>query len=198
MYSMHRVDNANADVDLNDLDESDYLLMDERFILTESLKCHIEDQGSRAMSHADNLDDADKKEIFANIGNVVLQVIMGLVAMQAERTAVSEAGEDAPPVIPAKLVKVRYNTFVKGIIGRYKNRLTMLWTADEIYAIEEEHRTLIAAYRNEKNLKSKIDRHDHTTMFNDAWDHIGAGERFERLRHFSVGLAIALPNTTSI
>ncbi|RHY24212.1 hypothetical protein DYB32_008939, partial [Aphanomyces invadans] len=66
-----------------------------------------------------------------------------------------------------------------------------------IYATEEEHRALIAAYRNERNFQSSIDGHDHTTEFNDAWRLFCAGGRFELMRRFCVGLATALPNTTS-
>ncbi|ETV89889.1 hypothetical protein H310_15271 [Aphanomyces invadans] len=135
-----------AVVDLNDLDESDCLLMDERFILNESLRGHVEDQGSRAMSHLGKLDDM--KKVIAELGKFVLQTTMGLVAMQAERTAENEAGENAPHVMPAELVKVRPASFVEEIIGRHMNRLNMFWTADDIYSIEEEHRVLIAAYRN--------------------------------------------------
>ncbi|RHY24258.1 hypothetical protein DYB32_008916 [Aphanomyces invadans] len=107
---------------------------------------HVEDQGSRAMSHLGKLDDM--KKVIAELGKFVLQTTMGLVAMQAERTAENEAGENAPHVMPAELVKVRPASFVEEIIGRHMNRLNMFWTADDIYSIEEEHRVLIAAYRN--------------------------------------------------
>ncbi|ETW09944.1 hypothetical protein H310_00367 [Aphanomyces invadans] len=75
---------------------------------------------------------------------------MGLVVMQAERTAANEAEENASPVVPAELVK------------------------------------------------SSIDENDHTTELNDPCDQICAGGPFELLRRFCVGLATALPNTTSI
>ncbi|ETV90140.1 hypothetical protein H310_15024 [Aphanomyces invadans] len=155
-----------ADVDLNDLDESDYLLMDERFILNQSLR-------------------ADMKIVIAEIGNFVLPTIMGQVAMHAERKAANEAGENAPPVMPAELVKE--------IIGRHMNPLNMFSTADA----STRPRRSIAAYRNERNFQSSIDGHDHTTEFNDAWRLFSAGGRFELMSRFCVGLATALPNTTS-
>ncbi|ETW03175.1 hypothetical protein H310_05592 [Aphanomyces invadans] len=164
MYSVQHVDVAV--VDLNDLDESDCLLMDERFILKESLRGDVEDQGSRAMFHLGKFDDM--KKVITEIGKFVLQTTMGLVAMQTERTTANEAEENAPHVMPAELVKVRPATFVKEIIGRHMNRLNKFWTVDDIYSIEEEHRALIAAYRNERNLHSSIDGNDHTTEFNDA------------------------------
>ncbi|RHY26811.1 hypothetical protein DYB32_007261 [Aphanomyces invadans] len=54
---------------------------------------------SRAISHLGKLDHADMKKVIAEIGNFVLQTIMGLVVMQAERTAANEAEENASPVL---------------------------------------------------------------------------------------------------
>jgi hypothetical protein len=45
-------------------------------------------------------------------------------------------------------------------------------------------------------MRDIIDKHDHTTMFNDAWD--CALSRFERLCWFCKGLATVFTNMTSI
>ncbi len=45
-------------------------------------------------------------------------------------------------------------------------------------------------------MRDIIDKHNHTTMFNDAWD--CALGWFERLCSFCGGLATVLANTTSI
>ncbi len=62
--------------------------------------------------------------------------------------------------------------------------------------IEAEHRELLKLYNADTILRNIVDKHDHTTTFNDAWD--CAPGRFEWLRSFCGGLAIVLANTTSI
>jgi hypothetical protein len=42
-----------------------------------------------------------------------------------------------------------------------------------------------------------IDQHDHTTVFNEAWDSLD-GVRFHELRRFCAGLATVFPNSTSV
>jgi hypothetical protein len=62
--------------------------------------------------------------------------------------------------------------------------------------IEAEHRELLKLYNTDTILHDIIDKHDHTTTFNDAWD--CAPGRFKRMRSFCGGLATVLANTTSV
>jgi hypothetical protein len=62
--------------------------------------------------------------------------------------------------------------------------------------VEAEHRELLQLYNSDTILCDIIDKHDHTTTFNDTWD--CAPGRFERLRSFYSGLVTVLTNTTSI
>ncbi len=62
--------------------------------------------------------------------------------------------------------------------------------------VEAEHRELLQLYNSDTILHDIIDKHDHTTAFNDAWD--CAPGRFERLRSFCGELATVLANTTSV
>jgi hypothetical protein len=62
--------------------------------------------------------------------------------------------------------------------------------------VEAEHRELLQLYNSDTILCDIINKHDHTTTFNDTWD--CAPGRFERLRSFCSGLVTVLTNTTSI
>ncbi len=62
--------------------------------------------------------------------------------------------------------------------------------------VEAEHRELLQLYNFDTILRDIIDKHDHTTTFNDAWD--CAPGRFEHLRLFCDELATVLANTTSV
>lgn len=62
--------------------------------------------------------------------------------------------------------------------------------------VEAEHRELLQFYNFDTILHNIIDKHDHTTMFNDAWDY--APGRFERMCSFYGRLATVLANTTFV
>jgi hypothetical protein len=62
--------------------------------------------------------------------------------------------------------------------------------------VEAEHRELLQLYNSDTILRDIIDKHDHTTTFNDAWD--CAPGWFECLRSFCGGLATVLANTTYV
>jgi hypothetical protein len=62
--------------------------------------------------------------------------------------------------------------------------------------VEAKHRELLQLYNSDTILRDIINKHDHTTMFNDTWDY--ALGRFERLRSFCGGLATVLANTTFV
>ncbi len=62
--------------------------------------------------------------------------------------------------------------------------------------VEVEHRELFQLYNSDTILRDIINKHNHMTMFNDAWD--CAPGRFMCLCLFYGRLAIVLANTTSI
>ena len=75
-------------------------------------------------------------------------------------------------------------------------QLGKFWSATEIEEIEIDHRKLCKAYADEDCIKKAIATHDHTVMFNDAWDSMNG--RFHALRCFSSGLATSFANTPSV
>ncbi len=62
--------------------------------------------------------------------------------------------------------------------------------------VEAEHCELLQLYNSDTIQRDIIDKHDHTTMFNDTWD--CAPGRFKRLRSFCDRLTTVLANTTFV
>ncbi|CAI5743289.1 unnamed protein product [Hyaloperonospora brassicae] len=66
----------------------------------------------------------------------------------------------------------------------------------DIYQDEEDHRQLVAAYKNGPILRCAIDEHDVKTTFDDAW--VVVPGKYLRLRTFCGGLASVFTNMTSV
>ena len=75
--------------------------------------------------------------------------------------------------------------------------VSQFWSQERVDDIESEHRALRMAYQSDSALRSIIATHDHTTMFNQAWDDLQQGA-YDTLRSFCGGLANAFANTTSV
>lgn len=62
--------------------------------------------------------------------------------------------------------------------------------------IETNYKRLLHAYQSELGVKDQISKYNHVINFNDAWDDLDG--RFEYLRRFCGGLAVAFANTNSL
>ncbi|CAK9874001.1 unnamed protein product [Sphagnum jensenii] len=81
--------------------------------------------------------------------------------------------------MPMDLIKRRSSTFISELTELRKAQLqATTWTDDQINAIENDHRKLLTGYCRENGISSIIDQHDHTTLFNEAWDSLD-GARFD-------------------
>jgi hypothetical protein len=196
------VKSVQIDAEYRDLAPRDYYIAEDLWIRNSAIVQHIEDQGSLAQRHYDALDndgDVDGSQVYAvrSIAQFVCRIVTGMKKVQAERDGNNVASEDeAPPVMPADIVKLRPAIFVNDVLQPYRAHLARFWSDEAIYEIEQQHRSLRDAYSKEDAFKKIIDTHTFKTSFNDGWDSIGV--RFERLRQFSGGLATIFANTTSV
>ena len=118
--------------------------------------------------------------------------------IQAEQDSSNNArGELAPPVMPLPLASIRTSVFIETVLDTYRSRLLQFWTVDEVEMIEQDHMELVGAYKNEPGFKERIEKHDHTIMFNDAWNDEFSG-RFTFLRQFSAGLGCVFANSATV
>ncbi|RQM30529.1 hypothetical protein B5M09_012899 [Aphanomyces astaci] len=65
----------------------------------------------------------------------------------------------------------------------------------DVASIDQDHRDLVKAYKDEPGIKAIIDAHCNKTNFNDCWNCIGRA-RFSQLRRFCSGMAFVLAKTT--
>ncbi len=82
------------------------------------------------------------------------------------------------------------------MLDLFRQHISSFWSEESVEQVEAEHCELLQLYNFDTILHDIIDKHDHTTTFNDAWD--CAPSWFERLRSFCDGLATMLANTTSV
>lgn len=167
-------------------------------ILFGDMAGYIADQGSRAEEHFSLLGNPGKTAVMEEIASFAVRLITGVQSVQAERNHLNQAsGVEAPPVMPYELVCMRGSTFNSTVLNPRRDHLAKFTSEDEVYGVEVDHRELIKAYKTEDSVRAIIDKQDHTTSFNDAWDSI-AGARFRRLRRFCGGLATVFANSTSV
>ena len=132
------------------------------------------------------------------IGRFVLELITGVLDLQAERDNFNgPARELAPPVTPRDLATLRPFLFRKNILDRHVARLRKFWPDQDITLLETQHQNLFKAYRDDPDFRAILDAHDHTVGFNTAWDSISQPP-FNVLRRFAGGLAIVFADTTSV
>jgi hypothetical protein len=130
------------------------------------------------------------------IGIFAIPILADGLQIQAEPDSNINAREfEAPLVMPAELVKMRTGIFIKEAVDQYRVHLGKHWCHDRIDKVESDHRDLRVAYAREPNVKAAFDKHGED-FFNEAWDIVKG--RFNDLRQFCGGLAIAFPNTTSV
>jgi hypothetical protein len=117
--------------------------------------------------------------------------------VQAERDSRNDAADDeAPPVMPAQLVKLWTGQFISTVLDRYREQIGKFSAQENIEQIEFDHKQLLIAYSPEPKVKEAFDSHDRKTMLNQSWDCVQ--RQFTRLRSFNGGLVTAFANTTSV
>ena len=178
---------ASSDVSFEQLQQNQYIKVGEWWVTINAVKIQIEDQGLWARDLFAALSNTDQESLVSDIAVFWLEMVNGLQDVRAERDARNESSmQDAPPVYPAQLCRIRASVFNATVLDPRRAQLGKFWSPTEIEEIEIDHRKLCKAYADEDCIKKAIDAHDHTVMFNDAWDSMNG--RFHALRCFSSGL----------
>ncbi len=126
-----------------------------------------------------------------------MALIVGLQSVKAKLDDDNRAlDKDASPILPVQLVKLHHGVFQKDVLDPFRQHVSSFWSEESVEQVKAEHCELLWLYNPDTILHNIIDKHDHMTTFNDAWDY--ALGRFERLRSFYDGLAPVLTNMTSI
>jgi hypothetical protein len=158
---------------------------------------HIENQGSFASDCYECLEAADQQNVINHIAMYAMALVARLQSVRAEHDNDNRAlDKDALPVLPVQLVKLRHGVFLKDVLDLFRQKVSSFWSEESVEQVEAKHRELLQLYNSDTILCDIIDKHDHTTTFNDAWD--CASGWFERLRLCCSGLVTVLANTTSV
>jgi len=132
------------------------------------------------------------------IGRLVLQVVEGILNVQAECNSVNLPADDLPPVLPHQLVKLHGREFTS-IISTHLSHLKQFWTDEDISKLDIQHSDLLFAYRHEPTLRTALEGCDDQTSFEDGWKIVSDETRkFDILREFCGGIATVFPNTGTV
>jgi len=168
-----------------------------RFSIThESVIELIYDQGLFIRETFDNLDDIEQNRVICAVGDLVLSIVDGIIAIQAERDSNNHPTDDMPPVLPHELVKLRTGEFGINILTRHLEQLRLTWTEERIAQIERDHRELREMYQRNHLLQSRLKECDHNTTFKAGWALVDG--QFSALRDFCGGIATVFANTASV
>jgi hypothetical protein len=193
MFCIEVIDSDQSD---DDNGEIEYMSIESMQINVAGIENHIRDQRSAASKFFNALNATDHNTVIKEIASYTIMLVTGLTGVKAERDENNQPFDhNVPLVMHQHLVTLRPAKFIQEVLDKYRDRLQKFWTSDEFEEIEADHRNLVKMYRDDKNMRNVIDKHDVNTLFNDGWDYV---PRFKRLCAFYVGLATIFPNTTSV
>jgi hypothetical protein len=120
----------------------------------------------------EGLDDPAKSKFVQEIGLFALTIIVEGSVVQAERDGNNPLDTEAPPVMPADVCKLPTRTFVKYVLDRFRGHIKKHWSEENIDTIEDAHKELVHAAKNDDAIKKILEGHDEKVVFNDALDAI--------------------------
>lgn len=158
----------------------------------------IEGLGMHSRHTLPTLDDELHRKVLHSIGHLTTRIVEGIVNIQAERNERNNADSDLPHVLPHELVKISTRDFGNTTVDSHLQQLRHSWSEETISEIENQHRQLISAYRQEPALKSALDAYAQVSIksFDTAWAIVEG--RFDILRDFCGGIATVFANTASV
>ncbi|CAK9233065.1 unnamed protein product [Sphagnum troendelagicum] len=182
---------------INEIDPTMIIQRDGWIVTKDAVVMHIRDQGSWARDLYNELFDIEKQQTLQEISIFSLSIVADRLQIQVECDSNNNAKElEAPPVMPADLIKMRPGVFINEVVDQYRGHLAKHWSADLIDKAENEHCELLVVYAHKSNVKAALNKHNKKTFFNEAWDCLKG--RFMQLRQLCGGLATTFPNTTSV
>ena len=145
-----------------------------------------------------SLSDELHQKVILAVGELAIGIVEGIVNIQAERDNNNNADEDVPVVLPHELVKISTSEYGNRVVDAHLAQLRYSWSEHDIAEIENQHRALCKAYRDESALRSALDACEKVDnlSFETAWAIVDG--RFDILRDFSGGIATVFANTASV
>jgi hypothetical protein len=133
----------------------------------------MHDQGSWVRDMFEGLDDPAKSKVVHEIGLFSLAIIVEGSVVQAERDGNNNPLDtEAPPVMPADLLQIAKPDVRQDILDRFRGHIKKHWSEENIDTIEDDHKELVHAAKNDDVIKKILEGHDEKVFCNDAWDAI--------------------------
>jgi hypothetical protein len=118
-----------TDEALEGVDPLTIITQSDWFILKDFVVMHIQDQGSWVRDLYNVLSDIDKHTTLKEITIFGISIVANVSQVQVEHDLNNNARElEAPPVMPADLVKIRPATFIQDVLDPYCTRLSKHWS----------------------------------------------------------------------
>lgn len=153
-------------------------------------------QGSWPRDLMASLPIEEQQTVKLDVAKFAVRLLNGLAVVQAERDSQNgTAREQAPPVMPAELVKFRTGKFISDILDVYRPRVCKFSSTDDVEAIEKDHKKLVMAYNS---YKSALRTQSISILILQCSIMLGTIFKVSLIRAFSGGLATAFANTTSV
>lgn len=151
----------------------------------------IQDRGSSVSEKLDNLDVHQQIQVAKSVAHFVLRLMDGIQRIHGQRDQSDHAMDvKLPPVLPSQWTKATTSELV-GFLRLHRERILASKDRGFIQRVEEDHKRLLTAYRNEESLRDVINKHNPRASFREAWASVAG--RFSHLMLFSGGLATLLP-----
>jgi len=164
----------------------------------ENLINWILDQGMFIQEIWEELLAESTVDLMQVISKLILQVVEGILDVQAERDSANRPADDLPPVLPHQLVKLHGWEFTS-IISIHLSHLKQFWSDEQIAQLNVQHNDLLFAYRHESTLRKALDSCNDQISFEDDWKIVSDETRkFDILRDFCGGIATIFPNTGTV
>jgi len=155
---------------------------------------YLYDQGTFIEDTYNQLSIQSQIEIIHMVGLLIMQIVDGVLNIQAERDSANLSADNLSPVLPHQLVKIPGREFTK-IVSVHVNRLK---GAELVDKLELQHCQLLFAYQHEPSLKSALNGCDGNTSFESGWSIVEGASRFNVLKDFCGGIATIFPNTATV
>jgi hypothetical protein len=180
------VDGPHSEDDIAELNHRVHFISSRWSVSHYNVVKYLFDQGTFVKDLFIPLEPPIQSQVISMVGQLILDVVVGITQIQAERTSNNNPGDDLPPTLSHELVKIRGSAF-GNIVSTHLAQLQRFWTPESIADLERNHNKLVSAYQNEPVLQPTLDACHHTTSFEEAWSIVEG--RFDILRDFCGGIA---------
>lgn len=142
----------------NEYQDLDYILFNgDRYILFDSIRDHIDDQGSWTRDSFLEMDQNTKNDIIKVIDHFVLSFVTQASMIQSEHDSNKNVRElETPSIMPSYIVKLPTQKFISEVLDRFWTHVEKRWSPEDIDQFEEEHKELLNALKNDSTVKMAL------------------------------------------